>query len=89
MRKRNKSFVTKHFNGQNKTVTRFCSHAVVRAQGRARSFVECSPVSCKDGLEVARLQRPRLPAGGRHIGSLLEKDILYRNKNVLLKLQAH
>ena len=64
MRKRNKSFVTKHFNGQNKTVTRFCSHAVVRAQGRARSFVECSPVSCKDGLEVARLQRPRLPAGG-------------------------
>ena len=64
IRKRNKSFVTKHFNGQNNTVTRFYGHLVVRAQGRARNLVERSAVFCKDRSEVARLQRPRLPAGG-------------------------
>ena len=33
MRKGNKSFDTKHVGRQNKTVTRFCDHVVVRAQG--------------------------------------------------------
>ena len=41
-----------------------CRPLLVRAQGTARNFVERSPESCKDGPEVARLQRPRLPAGG-------------------------
>ena len=36
IRKQNKSFVAKHFNGQNKTVTRFCGHVVVRVQGTRR-----------------------------------------------------
>ena len=32
IRKRNRSFVTKHFGRQNKTVSSFCSHVLVRAR---------------------------------------------------------
>ena len=45
-------------------MTRFYGHMLARAQGRARNLVERSAVICKDRPEVARLRRPRLPAGG-------------------------
>jgi len=61
---------------------------MARIQGRARNFLECSPVSCKDRQEVARFQDARLPAGDSHPGRLLEKYILYQSKNVLLRLQT-
>ena len=61
---------------------------MVKIQGRARSFLECSPVSCKDRQEVAWFQNPRF-AADEHTGSLLEKDILDQNNNILLKLQAY
>ena len=40
----------------------------------------CSMTSCDLGV---------LAAGDEHTGSLLEKDILDQNKNILLKLQAY
>ena len=48
-----RTFVIKHFNKQNKTVTNFCGPVMVQILGRAKIFLECSPVSCKDRQEVA------------------------------------
>ena len=45
--------VIKHFNRQNNNITNFCGHVMVRMQGRARNFLECSSASCKDRQEVA------------------------------------
>ena len=56
---------------------------------RQEFFIVCSPVSCKGTQGVAWFQHPRLPAGGDHSGNLLEKYILYQNKNVLLKFQPY
>ena len=69
-----------HFNRQKKNVTNFSAHMMVRIQGTARNFLECSPVSCKDRQKVARFQHHRLLAGGGHTVNLLEKDILYQRK---------
>ena len=61
-----RTFVIKHFNRQNKTGTNFCGPLMVQILGRAKIFLECSPVSCKDRQEVAWFQHPRPPAGGGH-----------------------
>ena len=37
-----------HCSRQKKNVTNFSDHVMVRIQGRARNFLQCSPVSCKD-----------------------------------------
>ena len=84
-----RTLVIKHFNRQNKTVTSFCGPLMVWILWRAKIFLECSPVSCKDRQEVAWFQHPRLPAGGSHTDSLLEKFIIYQSKNILLKKQAY
>ena len=61
-----RTFAIKHFNRQNKTVTNFCGPVMVQILGRAKIFLECSPVSYEDRQEVAWFQHPRLPAGGGH-----------------------
>ena len=47
------TFAIKHFNRQNKTVTNFCGPVMVQILGRAKIFLECSPVSYEDRQEVA------------------------------------
>ena len=61
-----RTFAIKHFNRQNKTGTNFCGPLMVQILGRAKIFLECSSVSCKDRQEVAWFQHPRPPAGGGH-----------------------
>ena len=48
-----RTFAIKHFNRQNKTVTNFCGPVMVQILGRAKIFLECSPVSYEDRQEVA------------------------------------
>lgn len=61
---------------------------MVRIQGTPRDFLEFSPVSYEDKQEVAWFHHPRLPAGGSHIGSLPEKDILYQNKTYIVEIAS-